>query len=114
MAGDDDGYGVAADGLSYGLRRAAAHTPGYGAVGGGHTVRYLPQSLPYALLEGGAARLQRRQEVGAPAGEVEVEPTPGSAEYIYGINSDYSICSLYDPEAEAREDAAVGGQRDGA
>ena len=113
MAGDDDGYGVAADGLSYGLRRAAAHTPGYGTVGGGLTVRYLPQSLPYALLEGGAARLQRRQEVGAPAREVEVEPTPGSAEYIYGIYSVYSICPTHDPEAEIRDGIAVGGQRDG-
>ena len=114
MAGDDDGYGVAADSLSDSLRRAAAHTPGYGAVSGGHTVRYLPQSLPYALLEGGAARLQRRQEIGAPAREVEVEPASGFAEYVYGIYSVYSIYSTHDPEADTRDGIAVGGQRDGA
>ena len=74
VTGDDNGNGVVADGLSDGLCRATADMPRDVAVGCCGSVWYLQQFVPNAELERSALGTEGRQELWAPAREVDVKP----------------------------------------
>ena len=75
VAGDNEGYGVAADGTTDGLRGAATDASGNLAISHRLPIGYSEEFMPDTLLESCAAKVYRRGEVGSVTGKVEVEPT---------------------------------------
>lgn len=72
VAGDYEGYGVAADGTTDGLRGAATNPSGNLAVCHRLPIGYSEEFMPDALLESRATKVYRRGEIGLATGEVEV------------------------------------------
>ncbi len=88
MAGDEEGDGVAPDGLSYGLCGTAAYASSDVAIGGSGSIWNGQQLAPYGLLERGAVRLQWWQSGREAAGKISIQPaTSGPKTFVAAVGT---------------------------
>jgi len=116
VAGDEEGDGIAGQGLADCSGGRAMKEPGEVAVGAGLAVRDGEKRLPDAALEGGTLRMEARKSMRLPAGKIIVQPSEGLGNdgdrCGRHIGGGESIGVIY--EAEAGEAFAIARKKDGA
>lgn len=80
VAGDNESYGIAGQGLADCLGGTAIKKPGEVAVGTGPAVRNGEKSLPDAALESCAAGIETRENMRLTAGKIIIQPSESLGE----------------------------------